>query len=204
MEQDPTKNLVCYVSFDMALDREAMGTDYYSHFGLWYEGRFIKYGNRDKRLIKLLPGKQASEFHLKPLTLAERVACDSLSTAEQKWIRALSYALVKVELGESLAGKNITVFAKHTDSGFDDEQLNYLSGLVGAEALYEVGAVAYSRSRLDPFGQGFAPLPATSPLVLERVLQYHAAIQYQNELNTKIKEEASTSDTSTETNPPAP
>ena len=33
-ENDPTKNLRAYVSFDPALDREAMGADFYKHFGL--------------------------------------------------------------------------------------------------------------------------------------------------------------------------
>lgn len=176
-ESDPTRELHCCVSFDPAIDRAAMGRDFVKHFG--YVGATVeeaRYGNRDKALLRYVAGKRASVFVLRPLRAYERAQCDSLPTAESRWLRALSYALVRAEVCPPLSWKSEAIFPREQHDGrpaLDADALDYLMECVSIEALYEVGAVAYARSRLGPFVEGFAPLPATSAFVLARQLQSH-------------------------------
>ena len=178
-ESDPTKELHVSVSFDPAIDRAAMGRDFAAHFGSVGERQDdIRYGNRDRKLLRFIDGARASVFVLRPLRVYERAQCDSLPTAESRWLRALSYALVRAEVCQPLAWRSETVFPRESSDGrpiLDSDGLDYLGELVSYEALLEIGAVAYARSRLGPFGGGFAPLPATSAFVLARQLLSHAA-----------------------------
>lgn len=190
-EIDPTKILTCYVSFDQALDRDAMGANFEKHFGKVGDSYSFRYGDRDPKHIICLAGKRASTFNLRPLRCMERAAVDSLPTAESKWLRALAYAFTKAELCEPLSNQGELVLPKSGHSGLDDDALDYLAERVGIEALYEIGAVAYSRSKLSPFGVPYAPLPVTSALCLVRHLQYLADSLAQTSSNTKIIEEAS-------------
>jgi hypothetical protein len=176
-ELDPTKVLVCYLSFDQALDRESMGADFEKHFGRVGDTYTARYGDRDPKHIKTLIGKRASTFHLRPLRCMERAAVDSLPTAESRWLRALAYAFTKAELSEPLSSHGELILPKSGPSGLDDDALDYLAERVGIEALYEIGAVAYSRSKLSPFGVPYAPLPVMSAVCLVRHLQYLAASQ---------------------------
>lgn len=189
-EQDPTKHLECYVSFDPAIDREAMGRDFELHFGAIGERMSdIRYGTRDKALLRFVGGKRASVFVLRPLRVYERAQCDSLPTAESRWLRALSYALVRAEVAPPLSWKVEAIFPREGSDGrpaLDSDALDYLAECVSVEALYEIGAVAYARSKLGPFDVAFAPLPATSAFVLARQRQSRVASL-----------SASTSDTST-------
>jgi len=173
-EQDPAKQLTCYVSFDPAIDVVAMGyglarSDYDTHFG-----KPAGYGSRDPALVKVRPLKRASTFTLRPLRAFERVQCDSLPTAEARWLHALAYALVRADLSPPLATDATTVFPPAHGQPFDDVALDYLAERVGVETLYEIGAVAYNRSRVGPFGVAFAPLPLTSTHALAQQLQYLA------------------------------
>lgn len=177
-ESDPTKELHVSVSFDPAIDRAAMGRDFATHFGTVGERQDdIRYGNRDRKLLRFVEGARASVFVLRPLRVYERAQCDSLPTAESRWLRALSYALVRAEVCPPLAWKSEVVFPRESSDGrpiLDSDGLDYLGELISYEALLEIGAVAYARSRLGPFGGGFAPLPATSAFVLARQLLSHA------------------------------
>ena len=190
-EADPLKQLTCYVSFDPALDRDAMGEEFDKHFGRVGDHYTHRYGTRDPGLIKVLPGKRASTFVLRPLRAVERIACDSLPTAEGRWLRALSYALVRAECCPPLSYTQDTVFPKQRDTvpALDEDALDYLAERVSIEALYEIGAVAYSRSRLGPFAVGFAPLPVTSALALVRHLQSLVDIHVPRTSDTSIIKE---------------
>jgi hypothetical protein len=68
----------------------------------------------------------------------------------------------------------------------DGDGVNYIAQIVGIHAIYEIGAVAYARSKIGPFVAVCAPLPATS--VHELVVQ---------SLSRVDSPAASTSDTST-------
>ena len=177
-ESDPTKELHVSVSFDPAIDRAAMGRDFAAHFGTVGERQDdIRYGNRDRKLLRFVEGARASVFVLRPLRVYERAQCDSLPTAESRWLRALSYALVRAEVCPPLSWKSEVVFPRESSDGrpmLDSDGLDYLGELISYEALLEIGAVAYARSRLGPFGVGYAPLPATSAFVLARQLLSHA------------------------------
>jgi len=179
-ESDPTKELHVSVSFDFAIDRAAMGRDFATHFGRVGERiDETRYGTRDRSLLKYVAGARASVFVLRPLRVYERAQCDSLPTAESRWLRALSYALVRAEVCQPLAWRNEAVFPRESSDGrpmLDSDGLDYLGELVSYEALLEIGAVAYARSRLGPFVEGFAPLPATSAFVLARQSLSHADI----------------------------
>lgn len=190
IEIDASKLLACYVSFDPAINKEAMGADYALHFG-----EPGSYGNRDPRLIKLNPGKRASVFHLRPLKAYERAQCDSLPTPETKWLRAISYCLVRAELSNSLTTQPETIFPKSINGmpGLDEDALDYLFEKVGFHVIYEVGAVAYSRSRLGFIDVGYAPLPHTSVLAAHHYQLHHVAILNQTRLNTTVTNEQSVS-----------
>ena len=202
MEHDQTKQLTCYVSFDPALDivgmgyTEPSGGDYNRHFGK--PGGF---GSRDPRLVKVLPGKRATTFVLRPLRAFERVQCDSLPTAEARWLHALAYTLVRAELSPPLATEATATFPPAHGQPLDDLALDYLAERVGVAALYEMGAVAYNRSKLGPFGVAFAPLPLTSAHALALSLQYLADTQEAEASRTPTTGAASTSPAS---NPTAP
>jgi hypothetical protein len=177
-ETDPTKHLECYVSFDPAIDRAAMGRDFDAHFGATGERvSDIRYGTRDKALLRFVAGKRASVFVLRPLRAYERAQCDSLPTAESRWLRAISYALVRAEVAPPLSWKTEAIFPRESGDSrpsLDSDALDYLCECVSVEAVYEIGAVAYARSKLGPFVEGFAPLPATSVFVLARQSLSHA------------------------------
>lgn len=179
-ESDPTRELHCCVSFDPAIDRAAMGRDFVKHFG--HVGQTVdeaRYGTRDKALLKYVAGKRASVFVLRPLRAYERAQCDSLPTAESRWLRALSYALVRAEVCPPLAWKSEAIFPREQHDGrpsLDADALDYLMDTVGFQAIYEIGAVAYARGRLGPFVVGFAPLPVTSALAQAQLLLSHADI----------------------------
>jgi len=195
-ENDPTKHLTCYVSFDPAIDRDAMGADFALHFGRVAERPDLmdgRYGNRDGALVKTRPGKRPTTFELRPLRAFERAACDAAPSAESRWLHALQYALVRAELSQPLAAVNETVRPlPGQGSRLSMEALDDLGERVGIETLYEVGAVAYSRSKLSFFGEGFAPLPATSAHVLERSL-FHAATLAAETSDTETTDAGSTS-----------
>ena len=126
---------------------------------------------------------------LRPLRVYERAQCDSLPTAESRWLRALSYALVRAEVCPPLSWKSEAVFPRESSDGrpmLDSDGLDYLGELVSYEALLEIGAVAYARSRLGPFVEGFAPLPATSAFVLARQSLSHADIHAPTTSDTSI------------------
>jgi len=173
-ESDPTKELHVSVSFDPAIDRAAMGRDFAAHFGTVGERQDdIRYGNRDRKLLRFVEGARASVFVLRPLRVYERAQCDSLPTAESRWLRALSYALVRAEVCPPLAWKSEVVFPRESSDGrpmLDSDGLDYLGELISYEALLEIGAVAYARSKVGPFVAAYAPLPATSAFVLARQL----------------------------------
>lgn len=173
-EIDPTKILNCYVSFDPAIDDDTMGRDYDKHFGKVGDSASGRYGNRDPHLVKLHPGKRATVFKLRPLRVVERAACDALPTAESRWLRALAYSFVGAELGSELCGLAETFHPVAGAVGLNDDAMDLLGERVGIETLYEIGAVAYNRSKIGPFAQGFAPLPVTSALVRIRQLQHLA------------------------------
>ena len=112
-ETDPTKHLECYVSFDPAIDRAAMGRDFDVHFGATGERvSDIRYGTRDKSLLRFIAGKRPSLFVLRPLRAYERAQCDSLPTAESRWLRAISYALVRAEVSPPLSWKTEAIFPR--------------------------------------------------------------------------------------------
>jgi hypothetical protein len=177
-ESDPTKELHAYVSFDPAIDRAAMGKDFDVHFGATGDRvSDIRYGNRDKSLLRFVAGKRASVFVLRPLRAYERAQCDSLPTAESRWLRAISYALVRAEVAPPLSWKTEAIFPRESGDSrpsLDSDALDYLCECVSVEAVYEIGAVAYARSRLGPFVEGFAHLPVTSAFVLARQSLSHA------------------------------
>lgn len=175
-EADPLKQLTCYISFDPALDREGMGKDYGIHFGSMGSPTDTRYGNREVGLVKTLPGRRASTFIIRPLRSYERAQCDSLPTAESRWLRAFATALVRAELCAPLSTTNEAVFGSKVQGvpGIDEDGLDYIAERVSIEAIYEIGAVAYSRSQLGFTGRGYAPLPVTSVLALVQRLQYHA------------------------------
>ncbi len=177
-ETDPTKHLECYVSFDPAIDRAAMGRDFDVHFGATGERMSdVVYGSRDTRLLRFVPGKRASVFVLRPLHVYERVQCDSLGTAEQRWVRALSYALVRAEISPPLGWKTEAIFPRDNADGrpmLDGDAITYIMEVVGFAAVYEVGAVAYARSKTGPFVAVCAPLPATSARELHILSQSRA------------------------------
>ena len=187
-ESDPTKHLPCFVSFDPALDREAMGADFVTHFG--HVGETVRegrYGSRDPGLIKVLPGRAASTVHLRPLRAYERAACDAMPSAEARWLSAFQYAFVRAELAPDLTGRpGIETHIPITGDGvrLSPEGLDWIAERAGIEALYEIGAVAYSRSRLGPFGRAYAPLPATSALELLRSFPPPAATLPQGSTGT--------------------
>lgn len=193
-ESDPTKQLTCYVSFDPALDIVAMGYtspdggDYNKHFG-----KFGSFGSRDPRLVKVKPLQRATTFTLRPLRVFERVQCDTLPTAEARWLHALAYALDRAELAPPLATEAIAVMRPSHGQAFDDSGLDYLAERVGIAALYEIGAVAYNRSKLGPFGVAFAPLPLTSVHALALSLQSLADTQEAEPSRTPTTGAASTS-----------
>ena len=179
-ESDPTRELHCCVSFDPAIDRAAMGRDFVKHFG--HVGQTVddaRYGTRDPSLLKYVAGKRASVFVLRPLRAYERAQCDSILSAEGRWLRALSYALVRAEVCQPLAWKNEAIFPREQHDGppaLNSDGLDYLMDTVGFQAVYEIGAVAYARGRLGPFVVGFAPLPVTSALAQAQLLLSHADI----------------------------
>lgn len=187
-ESDPTKELHVSVSFDPAIDRAAMGRDFAIHFGHVGERQEdIRYGTRDRKLLRFVDGARASVFVLRPLRVYERAQCDSLPTVEARWLRALSYALVRAEVCQPLAWKSEVVFPRESSDGrpmLDSDGLDYLGELISYEALLEIGAVAYTRSKLGPFGAGYAPLPATSAFVLARQLLSHADTHTATESDT--------------------
>jgi hypothetical protein len=160
--EDPTKQLECVCSFDAAIDRDAMGASFDEHFGRFGSSDTARAGTRDPVLLKYLSGKRACRFTLRPLTLAERFDCDAVVSPEHRLARALGYALVKAELHAPLSTTPGIFFARDTVPGFSLDMLTDLMGCVGVEAIYEIGAVAYTRSRLGPFGVPFAPLLLTS------------------------------------------
>lgn len=192
-EIDPTKILSCYVSFDPAIDDDAMGRDYDKHFGKVGDTTSGRYGNRDPGLIRLHPGKRATVFRLRPIRVVERAACDALPTAESRWLRALAYAFAGADLGSELCGHSETFHPVAGSVGLNDDAMDLLSERVGIETLYEIGAVAYNRSRIGPFEQGYAPLPVTSALVRIRQLQHLADIQIQERSDTRTTSGASAS-----------
>lgn len=162
-ESDPTKQLAVVVSFDPSIDREAMGADFARHFG--HVGATVaegRYGTRDPKLLKYHAGTEPTRFVVKSLRAFERASCDALPTAESRWLSALQYALVHVEVRPPLASEAAAWMPAESNGRVSLEALDWLAERVGIEALYEVGAVAYSRSRLGPFGWAYAPLPATS------------------------------------------
>lgn len=165
-ETDPTKHLECYVSFDPAIDRAAMGKDFEAHFGATGERMSdVVYGSRDTRLLRFVPGKRASVFVLRPLHVYERAQCDSLQTAEARWLRAISYALVRAEVSPPLGWRTEAIFPRENADGrpmLDGDGVNYIAQIVGIHAIYEIGAVAYARSQIGPFVAVCAPLPAYS------------------------------------------
>lgn len=173
-EHDPLKQLDCYVSFDPALDREAMGRDFEVHFGSVGDYLSQRYGTRDPSLVKAVPGMRPTKFVLRKLSHFERVECDSLPTAEGRWAHALAYALVRAELSGPLSTVAEMVSPPMRGQPLDREAFEYLAERVGSEALYEIGAVAYARSRLGPFDVPFAPLPLTSALEHVKILQARA------------------------------
>jgi len=177
-ESDPTKELHAYVSFDPAIDRAAMGRDFDVHFGATGDRvSDIRLGTRDKSLLRFVAGKRPSLFVLRPLRAYERAQCDSLPTAESRWLRAISYALVRVEVSPPLSWKTEAIFPRESGDSrpsLDSDALDYLCECVSVEAVYEIGAVAYARSRLGPFDVDFAPLPATSVFVLAHRSRSHA------------------------------
>jgi len=149
-----------------------MGKDFERHFGRVGDERSSRYGNRDASLIRVKPGMRPTVFKLRPLRMVERAACDALPTAESRWLRALAYAFTGAELGSALCGNSEIFHPVAGATGLNDDAMDLLGERVGIEALYEIGAVAYNRSKLGPFGQGFAPLPVTSALVRIRQLQH--------------------------------
>lgn len=165
-ESDPTKHLKCYVSFDPAIDRKSMGKDFTTHFGtVGPLASDARYGTRDPLLIKTFADKTPCTFTLRPLRVYERAQCDSLPTAESKWLRALSYALVEADLHRPLATVSQATAPRNGDDGrpsFDGDALDWLAERVGIAVLYEIGAVALTRSKLGPFAGAFAPLPVLS------------------------------------------
>ena len=162
-ESDPTKQLTVVVSFDPSIDREAMGDDFARHFGsLGERVEDGRYGTRDPALLRYHAGTEPTKFIVKPLRAFERASCDALPTAESRWLSALQYALVSVEVRPPLAASAEAWLPIEGGARVSLDALDWLAERVGIEALYEVGAVAYSRSRLGPFGRAFAPLPATS------------------------------------------
>jgi len=174
-ENDPTKHLRARVSFDPAIDRAAMGADFVKHFGTLGPTLIDqRNGTRDETLLRTHPGAQPCIFTLRPLSVMERCQVDSLPTAETRWIRALSYALVSCELHRPLATADEAVAPRGGPNGtpaFDMDALDWLAERVGISVLYEIGAVAYSRSKLGPFAGAFAPLPATSVYELQALAQ---------------------------------
>jgi hypothetical protein len=172
--EDQTKHLEAFVSFDPAIDRDGMGANFDLHFGVFGAPETARLGTRDPALIKILPGKRACKFTLRPLTLSERFDCDSVTSPEHRLVRALGYALVKVELHQPLSYAPMGLTAQHHPPMFTLEMLDQVMEFVGVEAVYEIGAVAYTRSRLGPFGARFAPLLLTSAQRQVTLLLHHA------------------------------
>ncbi len=171
---DASKHLRCFVSFDPAIDDDAMGARYHEHFGRIGAPDVARAGTRDPSLVKVRPGMRACVFHLRPLTIAERFDCDAVIGVEHRVARALCYALVRAELYAPLSATATTLFAAPTTPGFSLDALTELMGHVGYEAVLEIGTVAYTRSWLGPFGVPFAPLLLTSAQRRAILLLLHA------------------------------
>jgi hypothetical protein len=183
-ESDPTKNLRVHVSFDPAIDREAMGEDFARHFGTIAETAnqvTSGHGNRDVKLIKVINGMAPTVFEIRPLTSFQRAGVDAIPESHgpsSRWLSALQYAFVSCTLGQPLAGRTETFLPLSGDAGrLSTHALDMIGESVSTEALLEIGAVAYARSKLDFFGVAFAPLPATSALVLLRNFPRRVATQ---------------------------
>lgn len=198
MHEDSTKNLRAYVSFDPAIDRDAMGDDFYSHFGRYGAADVARNGMRNPAMIRVVPGMRACSFELRPLTLAERFECDSVVSPEHRLVRALGYALVHAELFTPLSSEQTTLHANASVPGFSLDALGKLMEFVGVEALYELGAVAYTRSRLGPFVVPFAPVLPTSVQRQVTLLLHHADTLARTTSATQSTSAASTSSTSSQ------
>jgi hypothetical protein len=170
--------LTVYLSYDPAIDKEAMGADYDKHFGT-----AVSYGTRDASLIKLKPGKKATTFTIRSLRMMERIVIEPLGTAESKWYRAFSYAVQRIELGEALCGVNESIFPRAQATigipTLDEDAVDHIMNMSGWESIYEVGAVAYARSRPNLSNEPFAPRLAISLFVVQRADLSHADSQNQ-------------------------
>ncbi|MFA7295714.1 MAG: hypothetical protein WC211_00845 [Dehalococcoidia bacterium] len=201
--EDATKQLECYASFDPAIDRDAMGAAFDAHFGRFGAAEIARAGTRDPSLIKFHPGKRACKFVLRPLTLAERFDCDAVVSTEHRLARALGYALVRAELHAPMSATATILFARDTQPGFTLEMLTELMGLVGVETIYEIGAVAYTRSRLGPFDVPFAPLLLTSAQRQVTQLLHHADSLARQKSDTQTtKQESPSQSAANETSAP--
>ena len=180
-DPDPTKTLDVVLSYDPAVDRDAMGDAAFAeHFGceVGTDGRLHPKGcgTRDPSLLRFRDGSVAVRWRLRPLTDRHMRWIEQQQTAEARWVWSARLALVEIEnhLGApGQAWRPTEPDATETPRGGEpvprvvgDDDARYLAGAYGLAALYEVGAVAYARALLGPFARGRHALPATSLHVL--------------------------------------
>lgn len=177
--------LDCYLSYDPAIDMEAMGDDYNKHYGKLGGTYLERFGTRDPKLIKLIPGVRATKFVIKALSMRDFRQCDALMTNEQRWERAFALGIISIEMAKPLATVDEVVFGRHNQMLSDDE-IDYIMNRVGKHAIYEIGAVVYNRSKLSPLTDPYAPLLDISLHEQIKLLESRAAIQKQKISETNI------------------
>ena len=178
---DPTKVLRVVLSYDPAVDRAAMGDEAFGqHFGVEVgaDGRLASKGRgtRDERLLRLRDDAVPVWWHLRPLTDRHMRWVEQQQTAEARWTWSARLALVEIENHLGAAGQSwrpsepdVTEPPRGGEPVprmVGDDDARYIARTYGLAAMYEVGAVAYTRAMLGPFAVGRHALPATSLHVL--------------------------------------
>lgn len=100
-------------------------------------------GTRDEGLVRELPGRTATRFHVRPLSVEESLACDSQTSPVYKLRLVICYALVRVDRG---GGVVLVPGGSRSDGGTKrpywlDDEYRELARLFGKLVLLEVAMV---------------------------------------------------------------
>lgn len=155
--------------FDPAIDLDVTPTALYAE-------------TRAPGLVTTRPGAHARWCVLRPLSVGDFIACDSMATPSVKVMQAFRLACERIE---NFAAPGVALEPRKPHRLPDgrermiwgDEELQRVADQLGMAYIYELGNLAFERavSGNALSGSGSYTLPPSSVLALERMLRLHAA-----------------------------
>jgi len=169
MSDDLVSPLRAVCVFDPAIDLDETPTALYAE-------------TRAAELVVTKPGAHAHWVTLRPLSVGDFTACDSMPTAPVKLMQAFRLACGEIE---NFAGPGVSLKptkAHRLPDGrermiWDDAGLQRVADVLGVAYIYELGGVAFERAVSGNALSGSASftLPPSSELALDRMMRLHAA-----------------------------